>query len=164
MFTDAKYTSNSKQPTRTKGNVTKCQTPTMSNSTLRTLTELLLKASNRLDLNRLVQLTTEDHQRVEVDLSGKPVVLLRAAEWKEFLRRSFATLKGVQDRLDWEILDFQEQIGDTLGVVKMKYRQTGMVAGQMANQLFWVSLVWRQTEEGWKNSLWHASRLEVRPA
>ncbi|HAA10445.1 MAG TPA: hypothetical protein DCE41_01630 [Cytophagales bacterium] len=135
----------------------------MNHSTLRTLTEVLLKAGNKLDLNRLIQLTTDDHQRVEVDGTGKSVVLTRPTEWMEFLRRSFASLKSVQDRLDWEILDFQEQVGDTLGVVKMKYRQTGLVAGKLAMQLFWVSLVWKETEEGWKNSFWHASRLEVRP-
>ncbi|MEL6538089.1 MAG: nuclear transport factor 2 family protein [Bacteroidota bacterium] len=135
----------------------------MSHSPLRALTEVLLKAANRLDLARLTQLVSEDHQRIEIDGSGKSIVLTRPVEWMEFLRRSFAALKSVQDKLDWEILDFTEQVEDSLGIVRLKYRQTGLVAGQLATQLFWVSLVWKQTEEGWKNSLWHASRLEVRP-
>ena len=134
----------------------------MSQSTLRTLTEVLLNATNRLDINKLTQLTTEDYTRIIVDPDGKPVMLNGQTAWTQYLHRTFAKLKDAAEKLDWEILAYDEEVGEHLASSVMKYRQATILSGQPIIQVYWITTLWRKTAEGWKNAQWHASRLEQR--
>ena len=134
----------------------------MSNVPIRTLTELYLKALSRLDLSKLEQLVTPNTLRVEVDPNGHPLILQGSQEWLTYLRNAFMALQPHKDQLDWEILAFEEHTGPELSTVTMKYRDHTLLGGQLAQQIQYVTMVWRQTDEGWRLGHWHASRLEVR--
>ena len=135
----------------------------MSNSTLRTLTEVLLNASVRLDIPKIQQITAPNHHRIETDDNGRPMIMHERAEWLRHLQRIFAKLTSVKEKLSYEILEWNEDQGDTVGAVEMKYRLTSPIGGQLVQQLYWVTMIWHQTEQGWQNSHWHASRIEVKP-
>jgi len=83
------------------------------------------------------------------------------AEWEDWFHTLFARLTDMRAETDTEILDYQALQTAQLGYSVVNFCQTLTVDGQTARFYCVATIIWKQTDHGWKESRWHCSLLRV---
>ena len=109
------------------------------------------------DFATLAELCDDDFGIVDIDVSGAARPIRDRPEWEEWFTTLFATMQGMGAATDSFILDYRALSHDTLGFGVLEFRQTLTVGPHVAVFDCVATLVWKLTEQGWREARWHAS-------
>lgn len=109
----------------------------------------------------LAALCDDDFGIVDLGPAGESVVLDTREEWENWFRSLFAKLDEMNAETDTEITDYNALVRGELGYSVVKFTQRLGVGG--VNQYFRciVTIIWKKTPAGWKESRWHVSLVSV---
>lgn len=109
----------------------------------------------------LAALCDDDFGIVDLGPSGESVVVDDRAGWEKWFHDLFATLDEMQAETDTEITDYKALKHETMGYSVVKFTQRLGVGGKDAFFHCIVTIIWKKTDAGWKESRWHVSLLSV---
>ena len=109
------------------------------------------------DFDLLASLCDDDFGIVDIDVDGTARPLRSRAEWEEWFRTLFATLDSMSAATDSAVLDYQAIEHDTLGYGVLEFQQTLTVGPHVATFDCVATIIWKLTDEGWREARWHAS-------
>jgi len=123
-------------------------------------TEALLQAVNELDLPKLRNMVDDDFGIVDVDPNGDPVVINDQEEWEAYMHKNMLAMQELQAELSFEIGEYHERVSPDMALVVVRFEQHVKVPEQPAMKHPCIAtVVWKKTDEGWKEARWHCSRL-----
>jgi hypothetical protein len=120
-------------------------------------TRELLRSVNLLDLDGLRSMVDDDYGIVDVDPEGRTVVLDTKADWDAYMERNFAAMRAAGAVLSSEVLDYHGDVADRLGYSVVRFVQRVEIGGAVIENRCIATIVWKQTEDGWKEARWHCS-------
>ena len=120
-------------------------------------TVTLLHSVRDHDFATLATLCDDDFGIVDIDVAGTARPIRDRAEWEEWFTSLFATLKGMNAATDSVILDYQALSQGTLGFGVLEFQQTLTVGSYIATFECVATIIWKLTEQGWREARWHAS-------
>jgi len=123
-------------------------------------TERLLSSVNQLDLPQLRQMVDDDFGIVDVDPEGNAVVINNMEEWEAYMEKNMIAMREMKAKLAYEIDTYNEKMSDKMAFVVVKFRQQVHLPEQpVVNHDCMATIVWKKTDDGWKEARWHCSRL-----
>jgi hypothetical protein len=124
------------------------------------LTEELLTAVNQLDLPKLRAMVDDDFGIVDVDPEGNPVVINTMNEWEAYMEKNMLAMRELHASLAYVIDDYQESVSDRMAYVVVRFTQQVHIPErpEISHRCI-ATVVWKTTDEGWKEARWHCSRL-----
>ena len=123
-------------------------------------TERLLSAVNQLDLPKLRNMVDDDFGIVDVDPEGNPIVINTMEEWESYMEKNMLTMQQLHARLSYEIDEYHENVSDSMAYVVVRFvQQVHIPEKQEMSHSCIATVVWKKTEDGWKEARWHCSRL-----
>lgn len=117
----------------------------------------LLRSVRDQDFDTLSELCDDDFGIVDVDPSGNARPIKNRVEWERWFHELFATLDTMGATTDSEILDYKAMVQGTMGMSVLDFRQTLVVGDAVASFDCVATIVWKQTDTGWREARWHAS-------
>jgi ketosteroid isomerase-like protein len=123
-------------------------------------TERLLSAVNQLDLPKLRNMVDDDFGIVDVDPEGNPIVINTMEEWESYMEKNMLAMQQLHARLSYEIDEYHENVSDSMAYVVVRFvQQVHIPEKQEMSHSCIATVVWKKTEDGWKEARWHCSRL-----
>lgn len=119
----------------------------------------LLRSVRDHDFDRLAALCDDDFGIVDLDPTGSNVMVRTRAEWEAWFQRLFSELTAAEADTDSIITNYQALESSDMGYGVVEFTQTLTVAGFTASFDCVVTIIWKRTEDGWKESRWHVSLL-----
>lgn len=125
----------------------------------------LLKHVRDHDFEALAGLCDDDFGIVDLDQGGGSVTVRTRAEWEAWFRHLFSELTAARADTDSTITNYQVLAGSDMAMSVVEFTQSLTVSALDATGLFdcVATIVWRQTERGWKEARWHVSLLYIPP-
>lgn len=120
-------------------------------------TQALLRSVNELDLDALRAMVDDDYGIVDVDPEGKTVVLGTKAEWDAYMERNFGAMRAAGAGLSSRIVEYHGEEGDRLGYSVVRFVQRVELGGAVIENPCIATIVWKRTDDGWKEARWHCS-------
>ena len=120
-------------------------------------TVTLLASVRDHDFATLAALCDDDFGIVDIDVAGTARPIRSRAEWEEWFRTLFATLDSMNAATDSVIVDYQALSHGTLGYGVLEFQQTLTVGPFVATFECMATIIWKLTEQGWREARWHAS-------
>ncbi|MGZ8804800.1 MAG: nuclear transport factor 2 family protein [Microbacterium sp.] len=133
----------------------------MPEEPLRAETQALLDAVNTLDLDALRAMVDDDYGIVDVDPEGRTVVIDTKAEWDAYMDLNFAAMRAGGAVLSSRVLDYHGVEAGRLGYSVVRFDQRVEIAGTVIENPCIATVVWKRTDEGWKEARWHCSPAPV---
>jgi hypothetical protein len=124
-------------------------------------TQRLFRYVSEHNFDDLADLCDDDFGIVDLGPSGESVVIDDRAGWEIWFRTLFAKLEDMQAETDTEITDYHALKHETMGYSVVKFTQRLGVGGKDAFFHCIVTIIWKKTDKGWKESRWHTSLLSV---
>ncbi len=123
-------------------------------------TVTLLAAVRDRDLDALIGMGDEDFSVIDVDPTGETSLVRTQADWEPWFRRLFLMLDTLDATTDSEITAYRALATSELGYSVVEFRQT--ITGRSLSAVFdcIATIVWKSTEDGWKEARWHCSVLD----
>lgn len=123
-------------------------------------TERLLSAVNQLDLPKLRNMVDDDFGIVDVDPEGKAVVINDMQEWENYMEKNMLAMQQLHAKLSYEIDEYHENVSESMAYVVVKFTQQVHIPEkpEMSHSCI-ATVVWKKTDDGWKEARWHCSRL-----
>ncbi|MGB5756736.1 MAG: nuclear transport factor 2 family protein [Acidimicrobiales bacterium] len=123
-------------------------------------TLILLQAVVDRDLDALLGIGDEDFAIIDVDPEGQTSLARTEPGWEPWFRRYFLMLDALDASIDVEIESYQALKTSELGYSVVEFRQT--VEGRSLSAWFdcVATIVWKNTDDGWKEARWHCSILD----
>ncbi|MDJ0497356.1 MAG: nuclear transport factor 2 family protein [Acidimicrobiia bacterium] len=121
----------------------------------------LLRSVRDHDFDSLAELCDDDFGIVDLDQSGGSVMIRTRAEWEAWFHRLFSELDAAAASTDSEILDYQAIATADMGFSVVEFRQSLGMGELIANFDCVATIVWKRTEQGWKEARWHVSLLST---
>lgn len=109
----------------------------------------------------LAELCDDDFGIVDLGPSGESVVVDDREGWENWFHTLFAKLDAMNAETDTEITDYKALKHDTMGYSVVKFTQRLGMDGKDAFFHCIVTIIWKKTDDGWKESRWHVSLLSV---
>jgi len=109
----------------------------------------------------LAELCDDDFGIVDLGPTGESVVVDDREGWENWFHTLFAKLDAMNAETDTEITDYKALKHDTMGYSVVKFTQRLGMDGKDAFFHCIVTIIWKKTDEGWKESRWHVSLLSV---
>ena len=123
------------------------------------LTLTLLRSVRDHDFATLAALCDDDFGIVDIDVTGAARPIRDRAEWEEWFTNLFTTLDLMDAATDSLILDYKALSQGTLGFGVLEFRQTLTVGPHVATFDCMATIIWKLTEQGWREARWHASLI-----
>ena len=123
------------------------------------LTLTLLRSVRDHDFATLAALCDDDYGIVDIDVTGAARPIRDRAEWEEWFTNLFTTLETMGAATDSLILDYKALSQGTLGFGVLEFRQTLTVGPHVATFDCMATIIWKLTEQGWREARWHASLI-----
>ncbi len=120
----------------------------------------LLQAVNDRDLDALLGMGDEDFSIIEVDERGDIPRVRVQPDWEPWFRRFFVLLDALNATTDSEITDYRAIATSELGYSVVEFRQDIVGAAFIATFECIATVVWKSTDDGWKEARWHCSVLD----
>ncbi|MEM7349219.1 MAG: nuclear transport factor 2 family protein [Acidobacteriota bacterium] len=108
------------------------------------------------DLDALLGMTDEDFSTIEVD-PDDPTHARVSHEWEPWFRRFFDVLAALGASTDTEVTSYQGIGTAELGYSVIEFRQDIVGPFFIASFDCVATIVWKPTEDGWKEARWHCS-------
>jgi len=126
-------------------------------------TRKLIDYVSQHDLDKLAALCDDDFGIVDIDPEGKSVVIKDREGWENWFHSLFAKLKELKAETWTEIVDYNVLTGRDLAYSVVYFDQYFQTAEQKLKFHCLTTIIWKNTANGWKESRWHSSMLEVKP-
>lgn len=124
-----------------------------------TLTTSLLRAVREHDFDTLATLCDDDAGIVDVDPSGASVMVRTREDWEGWFHGLFAALDGLGAETDSLVRDYRAFVDAGLGWSVLEFDQFLEVGEHVATFHCVATLIWKRTEDGWREARWHCSVL-----
>lgn len=121
------------------------------------LTTRLFRYVSEHNFDDLAALCDDDFGIVDLGPSGQSVVIDTREEWENWFHNLFGKLDEMGAETDTEITDYQALVSGDLGYSVVKFTQRLNVQGTDHFFPCIVTIVWKNTPAGWKESRWHVS-------
>lgn len=121
----------------------------------------LLRSVRDHDFQSLAELCDDDFGIVDLDQSGRSVMVRTRAEWEAWFRRLFSDMEAASANTDSEILDYRAMRTSDMGFSVVEFRQSLGIADLTAYFDCVATIVWKATPEGWREARWHVSLLST---
>ncbi len=123
-------------------------------------TLILLQAVVDRDLDALLGIGDEDFAIIDVDPEARTALARTEPVWEPWFRRYFLMLDALDASIDVEIDAYRSLKTSELGYSVVEFRQT--VEGPSLSAWFdcIATIVWKNTDDGWKEARWHCSILD----
>lgn len=123
-------------------------------------TKELLAAVNTRDIDALLGLGDEDFAVIDVDPTGQSPAARMEPEWEPWFRRYFGLLDALNATTDSEIAAYRAISTSELGYSVVEFHQHVVGAGLLAVFDCIATIVWKMTDDGWKEARWHCSVVD----
>lgn len=120
-------------------------------------TQTLFRCVNTLDLEGLRAMVDDEYGIVDVDPEGRTVVLGTRAEWDSYMEINFAAMRAAGAELSTEVLEYHGEAAGGLGYSVVRFVQRVEVGGAVTENPCVATIVWKLTDDGWKEARWHCS-------
>jgi ketosteroid isomerase-like protein len=124
-------------------------------------TLILFDSVSKHDFNTLADLCDDDFGIVDLNTEGNNVIISTREEWENWFHTLFSQLKEMNASTSTEILNYQSLKEETLGYSVVDFCQLLTVDGTTARFNCVATIIWKKTDQGWKESRWHASLTNV---
>lgn len=124
----------------------------------------LLAAVSERDLDALLGMGDEDFSIIDVDPTGESPRSRVQPEWEPWFRRFFVLLDALQAKTHSEITAYRAIRTSEFGYSVVEFRQHVTGAGLVATFDCIATIVWKLTDDGWKEARWHCSVIDQRIA
>jgi hypothetical protein len=125
------------------------------------LTERLFRYVSEHNFDDLAELCDDDFGIVDLGPAGESVVIDTREQWERWFHSLFEKLDAMGAETDTEITDYNALVSGDMGYSVVKFTQRLNVQG--VDNFFHciVTIIWKNTRTGWKESRWHVSLLSV---
>lgn len=125
------------------------------------LTQRLFHYVSTHNFDDLADLCDDDFGIVDLGPAGESAVIDTREEWENWFHSLFEKLDAMEAETDTEITDYNALVQGDLGYSVVKFTQRLNVKG--VDNFFHciVTIIWKNTPDGWKESRWHTSLLSV---
>ena len=123
-------------------------------------TVTLLRAISDRDLDALLGIGDEDFSVIDVDPTGESSRSRVQPEWEPSFRRLFVLLDALGATTDSEITAYRAISTSELGYSVVEFSQHVDGAGLHATFDCIATIVWKITDDGWKEARWHCSVID----
>ena len=115
------------------------------------------------DFDSLAELCDDDFGIVDLDQGGGSVMVRTRAEWEAWFQRLFSELTAAQADTDSTITNYQVLAGTDMAMSVVEFTQSLTISALNATGLFdcVATIVWKQTEQAWKEARWQVSLLSA---
>jgi len=117
----------------------------------------LLRSVRDHDFETLSILCDDDFGIVDVDPAGNARPIRDRVEWERWFHELFATLDTMGADTDSEVLDYRSVCEGSMGMSVLDFRQTLSIGELVATFDCVATIVWKRTDQGWREARWHAS-------
>ncbi|MEM9038136.1 MAG: nuclear transport factor 2 family protein [Actinomycetota bacterium] len=124
-----------------------------------TLTTTLLRAVRQHDFDTLAMLCDDDAGIVDVDPGGQSVMIRTRQEWEGWFHGLFGALDELGAETDSLVLDYRAFVDEALGWSVLEFRQFLELGDLVATFDCVATIIWKRTEDGWREARWHCSVL-----
>jgi ketosteroid isomerase-like protein len=130
-------------------------------ATFRALTERPFTAVNALDLEGLRGLVDDDFGIVDVDPTGRTVLIDDLPGWDAYMREQMAAMRAAGAALRTDVLDHRASVGTDLAHSVVRFRQhVDLPGGPTLVYDCVATVVWKLGADGaWREARWHCSPL-----
>lgn len=126
-------------------------------------TKTLFRSVSAHDFDTLADLCDDDFGIIDIDPKGGSVVIETRAEWEHWFHTLFDQLDAMDAETTTDILDYQALRRGELGYSVVDFRQNLTIGDTTAHFDCVATIIWKQTPDGWKESRWHCSVIDVEP-
>lgn len=124
-------------------------------------TKTLFRCVSEHDFDTLAALCDDDFGIIDLGTEGQSVVVETRQEWENWFHTLFAKLDAMNAHTATEIQKYQALQQGDMGYSVVDFCQTLTVNGQTARFNCVTTIIWKRTEDGWKESRWHCSLINV---
>jgi ketosteroid isomerase-like protein len=117
----------------------------------------LLRSVRDHDFDTLAALCDDDFGIVDVDPAGNARPIRDRVGWEAWFHELFATLDSMQATTDSTITGFQSIATADMAYSVLDFTQTLAVGPHVATFECVATIVWKRTDDGWREARWHAS-------
>lgn len=117
----------------------------------------LLRSVRDHDLESLAWMRDDDFGIVDVDPAGRTRVVRNRDDWQLWFQRLFSTLDDLEATTDSEIINYKAVREESLGYSVLEFRQTITIGAHTARFDCIATIIWKQTNRGWREARWHGS-------
>jgi hypothetical protein len=128
------------------------------------LTETLLHCVRDHNFELLSTLCDDDYGIIDINEQGGTMVARNRQEWEDWFRSLFAKLDAMQAKTWSVITEYEAVQGSDMGYSVVFFDQYLQIADQAQRFKAVSTIVWKLTEQGWKEARYHGSLLGVEPA
>ncbi len=123
-------------------------------------TVTLLRSVRDHDFDTLAALCDDDYGIIDVAPDGGSVPIRTRAEWEGWFHNLFATLDTMGADTDSQIVGYEATSTPSMGYSVLDFRQTLTVGPLVATFDCIATIIWKRTEDGWREARWHCSVIE----
>lgn len=123
-------------------------------------TVTLLRSVRDHDFDTLAALCDDDYGIIDVAPDGGSVPIRTRAEWEGWFHELFATLDAMGAATDSEIVGYDAKVAESMGYTVLEFRQTLSVGPSTARFDCIATIIWKLTDDGWREDRWHCSVID----
>lgn len=112
------------------------------------------------DLDGLLGIEDEDFAILDVNPAGNVAPVRSQPEWEPWFKRYFLMLDALGATNDIEISAYRALKTSELGYSVVEFRNTIEGGSLLARFDCIATIVWKNTEDGWKEARWHCSIID----
>lgn len=121
----------------------------------------LFKWVSSHDFDTLADLCDDDFGIIDLDPEGRSVPVANRAEWENWFRMLFARLDEINAHTYTEIRTYDALQTSEMGYSVVNFDQFLEVGEQNLKFNCITTLIWKRTDQGWKESRWHCSLIQA---
>ncbi|MGK7395405.1 MAG: nuclear transport factor 2 family protein [Candidatus Cyclobacteriaceae bacterium M3_2C_046] len=121
----------------------------------------LFEAVSQHDFTTLASLCDDDFGIVDLNEEGKNVVIRDRKGWEQWFTNLFAKLKQMKAETWTEITNYEALKGTDMGYSVVDFDQLLKLEQDTLRFSCITTIIWKKTEQGWKESRYHSSLIKV---
>lgn len=117
----------------------------------------LLRSVRDHDFDTLAALCDDDYGIVDIAPDGGSVPIRTREAWEDWFHTLFSTLDTMGAATDSQITGYEAVATGEMGYSVLDFRQTLAVGDLVATFDCIATIIWKLTEDGWREARWHCS-------
>ncbi len=114
------------------------------------------------DFNTLADLCDDDYGIVDLNEEGKNEIIRTREEWENWFKTLFARLDNMQAKTWTEVTNYEAVKEEKLGYSVVDFDQLFEVGGKKLRFSCITTIIWKNTDNGWKEARYHSSLIGVK--
>jgi hypothetical protein len=126
--------------------------------------KILFDSVSKHDFQTLANLCDDDFGIVDLNEEGKNIIIRNRQEWEDWFRNLFQKLSHLKAQTWTEITAYDSVKGSDLGYSVVEFDQFLKLENQLLKFSCITTIIWKFTDQGWKEARYHSSLINVKPA